>query len=42
MERIGHMGWVTAPEIEAVIEGLDEVAAHLGIDRNWSATMARS
>jgi aspartate aminotransferase-like enzyme len=33
MVRIGHMGWVTAPELEAVITGLDDVADHLGIAR---------
>jgi aspartate aminotransferase-like enzyme len=33
MVRIGHMGWVTAPELEEVITGLDDVASVLGITR---------
>jgi aspartate aminotransferase-like enzyme len=33
MLRIGHMGWVSAPELERVIEGLDDVANVLGIQR---------
>lgn len=33
MVRIGHMGWVTAPELEQVIDGLDDVASALGIER---------
>lgn len=33
MVRIGHMGWVSAPELEAVIAGLDDVAGLLGITR---------
>lgn len=33
MVRIGHMGWVQAPELEAVIAGLDDVATMLGIER---------
>jgi aspartate aminotransferase-like enzyme len=34
MVRIGHMGWVSAPELEAVIAGLDDVASDLEIPRS--------
>jgi len=37
MVRIGHMGWVTASDLEHVIEGLDDVASPLGIPRATGA-----
>jgi len=33
MIRIGHMGWVAAPELEQVIAGLDDAASVLGMAR---------
>lgn len=33
MVRIGHMGWVSADELDAAIAGLDDVADVLGIPR---------
>ena len=38
MVRIGHMGWVTASELDEAIEGLDDVAAELGIVRTVAAS----
>ena len=37
MVRIGHMGWVTAPELDEVIAGLDDVASVLEIARSAAA-----
>jgi aspartate aminotransferase-like enzyme len=38
MVRVGHMGWVTATELEQVISGLDDVMSALGITRNAVVT----
>jgi aspartate aminotransferase-like enzyme len=40
MVRIGHMGWVTEADLDAVIVGLDDAATQLGIARQENVRAA--